>query len=128
MEDFLKGIDFDGEIILKELGAWMDGGTITLELVDINHQAFEITICQTMTLGINSLNGTWIPGTFRLNDVEIPIRSDSEKKILNALKALKFSDNIPSKSRPLERELINSRIAFVESQEYLKIATQMGRL
>ena len=127
MEDFLESIDFEGEIILNELCAWMDGGTITLALVDSHEHTFEVTICQTMSLKIHSHTGTWIPGAFLFNDIEVPIRSNSEQTLLRALKSFKFSPEIPLKNRSLEKEIIIQGIAFVESEEYLQIASQMGK-
>ena len=128
MDDLLKGIDLGGGITLNELLAWMDGGSITLKLSDSNRFPFEVTICQSMALEIHANTGTWIPGSFLLNNMEVPIRSDSEKALLTALKSLQFSPEIPRKNRALEREIISSRIAFVESEEYLQIASEMGRI
>ena len=128
MDNLLKGIDLKGDIILHELLAWMDGGSITLKLSDSNRLSFEITICQSMALEIHANTGTWIPGSLLLNNIEVPIRSGSERTLLKALKPIQFSPEIPRKDRPLEREIISSRITFVESEEYLRIASEMGRL
>ena len=128
MENLLQGIDLEGEIILHELRAWMDGGTISLVLSDSSQISFKVTICQSVALEIHINTGIWIPGSLLLNNIEVPIRSNDERKLLKALKALQFSPKIPRRSRLLERQLINSRIAFVESKEYLQIASEMGRI
>ena len=128
MENLLQGIDLEDEIILHELRAWMDGGTISLVLSDSSQISFKVTICQSVALEIHINTGIWIPGSLLLNNIEVPIRSNDERKLLKALKALQFSPKIPRRSRLLERQLINSRIAFVESKEYLQIASEMGRI
>ena len=128
MDDLLKGIDLEGGIILHELLAWMDGGSITLKLSDSNRFSFEVTICQSVALEIHVNTGTWIPGSLLFNNTEVLIRSDSEKALLKALNSIQFSPEIPRKNRSLEREIISSRIAFVESEEYLQIASEMGRI
>jgi hypothetical protein len=127
MNDLLKKIDFEGGIVLHELIAWMDGGSITLSLTDTNQTVFDVTICQSVDLEIHDNTDKWIPGSLLFNNTEVPIRSNSERMLLTALKSLQFSDKIPRRNRALERELIRSRIAFVESDEYLKIASRMGR-
>ena len=128
MADLLKEINFEGEIILHEFGAWMDGGSITLSLTDANQIYFEVTICQSVSLKTPVNTDTWIAGSLLFNNIEVPIRSDIERKILAALKSLQFSQNLSLRNSALKRELISSRIAFVESEEYLRIASEMGRI
>ena len=128
MADLLKEINFEGEIILHEFGAWIDGGSITLSLTDANQISFEVTICQSVSLETHVNTGTWIAGSLLFNNIEVPIRSDIERKFLAALKSLQFSQNLSLRNSALKRELISSRIAFVESEEYLRIASEMGRI
>ncbi|MDO7851263.1 hypothetical protein [Hymenobacter convexus] len=128
MDDLLKGIDLESGVTLNNAVAFMDGGSVMLWLTDSNQTPFEILFCQSVSLGKRSNPDAWIPGNFLLNNTEVPIRSNGERKILSALKSFKFSDKIPFKHRAIERELIDSRIAFVESEDYLKIASEMGRI
>ena len=123
MQNSPKNIDFEGILTLAEVSYWMDGGSVSLMLTDENETEFEIVFCQRVILEIHSYTKTWIPGSFLLNDVEIPIRSTEEKAILNALKKIIYSDAIYSE----DIEIIKKEISFVESEEYLKIATKMGR-
>jgi hypothetical protein len=128
MENILAGIDFEDVFTLNELRAWMDGGTVQLLLADKNQTAFTIVFCQRVALEIHLGTGTWIQGSLLFNEVEVPIRSASERIILDALKAVRFSDKIPRKDRPLERKIIRDCISFIESEDYLETARIMGRL
>ncbi|WP_151088983.1 hypothetical protein [Hymenobacter baengnokdamensis] len=132
MENLLVGLDFRDNLILHQVSLWMDGGSVTLNLTDTNYTAFTVEFCQIMFLTKHPQKN--FPGSFLLNKIEIPIRSDDEQVILNSLKHLSFSDKLiaEEKNTPKNlttyREIINERIAFVESEEYLVIAKKMGRL
>ena len=135
MKNLLTGIDFAKRIVLKQVLLWMDGGSATLYLVDENATEFTVEFCQTMILEKHSY--TNVPGSFLLNKTEIPIRSDEEQTILTALKKLQFSTELLAEEQraskqlpgsPTYREIIDERIAFVESNDYLIIAKEMGRL
>lgn len=132
MENLLADIDFTSNLVLKQVMIWMDGGSVTLSLTDRNFTEFTVEFCQVMSLKKDPR--TSIPGSFLLNKIEIPIRSDDERVVLNALKHLQFSDELLAKEQrepkhlPTYREIIGEQIAFVESNEYLKIAKEMGRL
>ena len=112
--------------LLNEVAEWMDGGSVTLYLVDDNATAFEVEFCQTMILE----NRTYlhIPGSFLFNREEVSIRSDSEKVLLTAIRNLRFKETIPVEEQIATKSLIEELVAFVESDEYLRIATLMGRL
>ncbi|OWP64459.1 hypothetical protein CDA63_03555 [Hymenobacter amundsenii] len=105
---------------LKELIAWMDGGSITLYLLDGNKTEFSVEFCQKMIL--KEWAGTNIPGSFLLDGQEVSIRSDNEKQLLQALRGMSIG-HLTS----LDKSIIQESIAFVESEEYLRIATLMGR-
>jgi hypothetical protein len=128
VESFLSSIDFAGGLTLNELMAWMDGGSVSLSMTDKNQTSFTVIFCQKVALEIHPGTGTWIPGSLLFNDVEVPIRSTSERVILDSLKTFKFSNRIPLKDRPLERKIISDCISFVESEDYLETARIMGRL
>jgi hypothetical protein len=132
MENLLAGIDFSGTLLLNQVMLWMDGGSVTLDLTDRNFLGFTIEFCQMMSL--RKYPGASIPGSFLLNEIEVPIRSNEEKIILNALKQIQLSDKLLAEEQRLPkhmatyREIINERIGFVESDKYLTIAKEMGRL
>jgi hypothetical protein len=128
VKSFLSSIDFAGGLTLNELMAWMDGGSVSLSMTDKNQTSFTVIFCQKVALEIYPGIGTWIPGSLLFNDVEVPIRSTSERVILDSLKTFKFSNRIPLKDRPLERKIISDCISFVESEDYLETARIMGRL
>jgi hypothetical protein len=127
MENVLTGIDLTSTVLLKQVIVWMDGGSVTLELVDKYSTEFTVEFYQIMSL--KKYPNVSIPGSFLLNGAEIPIRSDSERIILGALRQLHFSDELLASSQlSVYREIINKQISFVESDNYLTIAKEMGRL
>jgi len=132
MENLLAGIDFNDNLLLNQVALWMDGGSVTLYLTDKYSTEFTVEFCQTMSLKKHPYLS--IPGSFLLNKIEIPIRSPYERIVLNALERLQFSVELLAvekrkpKQLPTYREIIDERIAFVESNEYLAIAKKMGRL
>ncbi|WBA43549.1 hypothetical protein [Hymenobacter canadensis] len=124
--DDLKQLVLNGPLILDELIAWMDGGSVTLKLIDSNGSAFNVEFGQTMLLEKQSYGNT--PGSFLLNGKEVPIRSDSENTLLRALRNIHFKDSLPADQQTATRVWIQELIDFVESEEYLRIAALMGRL
>jgi len=104
----------------------MDGGSVTLKLIDSKSTAFSVEFCQTMLLQKHSY--THIPGSFLFNNKELPIRSVGEKQILSALRNLYFKDSLPTDQVTATKVWIQELIDFVESEEYLRIAALMGRL
>ncbi len=70
---------------------------------------------------------TTIPGSFLFNRTEVPIRSATEKKLLEALKNMRLGSGISAKETKSTKAVAEEKIAFVESEDYLLIARQMGR-
>jgi hypothetical protein len=131
MESLLADIDFTSTLFLSQIMVWMDGGSVTLELADRNSTEFTVEFCQTMSL--KKYPQLRIPGSFLFNGIEIPIRSNDEQIILNALRELRLSDNLLTEEQRLPKHLayraiIDEQIAFVKSNKYLAIAKEMGRL
>ena len=132
MENILTSIDFNGTLTLNQVMLWMDGGSVTLDWTDKNATAFTVEFCQTMFLEKHSYAS--IPGSFLLRKIEIPIRSDDEQIILNALRQIQYSPKLIAEEKRLPKQMltyrtiIDERIAFVASDEYLIIAKKMGRL
>ncbi|QNH63637.1 hypothetical protein [Hymenobacter sediminicola] len=126
MENFLADINFENPLLLDDLIAWMDGGSVTLKLIDNNGSAFNVEFGQTMFLEKQPYGNT--PGCFLLNGQEVPIRSDSESALLRALRNMQFKETLPADQQIATQNLIQESLDFVESEEYLRIAALMGRL
>lgn len=124
--DNLNRLDLNGPLILDELIAWMDGGSVTLRLIDSSGSAFNVEFGQTMLLEKRPYGNT--PGSFLLNGQEVPIRSDSENTLLRALRKIQFKEPLPTDQQTATNDLIQQSLDFVESKEYLRIAALMGRL
>jgi hypothetical protein len=63
--DDLNLLDLNNPLFLEDLLAWMDGGSVTLKLIDNNGSAFNVEFGQTMFLEKQSYGNT--PGCFLLN-------------------------------------------------------------
>ncbi len=124
--DNLNLLDLNGPLILDELIAWMDGGSVTLKLIDNSGSAFNVKFGQTMLLEKQPYGNT--PGSFLLNGQEVPIRSDSENILLKALRNIRFKDSLPADQQTAINDLIQQSLDFVQSEEYLRIAALMCRL
>ncbi|TGE28100.1 hypothetical protein [Hymenobacter metallicola] len=126
MTDPLAYLDFTAPPVLKQILCWMDGGSVTLNLCDCRAKPFSVEFSQTINLDKDyaaKYSDSHIPGSFLLNDAAVPIRSNDEQIILDALKQL----NLKNQSA-LEQQILQERIAFVESEEYLRVAALMGRM
>ncbi|WBO86596.1 hypothetical protein [Hymenobacter yonginensis] len=124
--DDLNLLDLNNPLFLEELLAWMDGGSVTLKLIDSSGRAFNVEFGQTMFLEKQPYGNT--PGSFLLNGQDVPIRSDSENTLLKALRNISFKATLPADQQKATNDLIQESLDFVESEEYLRIATLMGRL
>ncbi len=104
----------------------MDGGSVTLKLIDSSGSAFNVEFGQTMLLEKQPYGYT--PGIFLLNGQEVPIRSDSESTLLKSLRNVRFEESMPAEEQKATKTWIQELVDFVESEEYLRIAAAMGRL
>ena len=123
--DFIKPLTF------QKIGFWMDGGTVTIDFIDDDLHAIYIQFTQTIFLEKYPFSpvprGMHTPGSLVYNEIEVPVRSELERHILDALKTVLFKDDLPEDQRITTRETIDERISFIESEEYLTLAAQMGR-
>jgi len=126
MEASLANLDLTNSLLLDELLSWMDGGSVTLKLIDSNSTAFSVEFYQIMILEKRPYTHT--PGSFLFNEKEVPIRSDIEKTLLTALRNLRFKESMPIEEQIATSAWVQELIGFVESEEYLRIAALMGRL
>jgi len=115
--------EFKGKPILTDIISFMDGGSVILQLKDSESLVkIEIRFMQAMILEKNPYSN-YCSGSLILDNKEVPIRSSLEKAILSTLKTidLGFRTN-------LEKSIINEKIAFVESDDYLVTAKKVGRI
>lgn len=121
----LDSLALRSPVLLDDLLSWMDGGSVTLHLLDSKGTAFSVEFCQTMFLQKQSYGNT--PGSFLLDGQDVPIRSDSERALLELLRNVSFKETLPAEQQTATRIWIQELADFVESDEYLRIATLMGR-
>jgi len=112
--------EFSGALVLNDLLCFMDGGTVLLRLTDSESKSFEVEFVQTMILKKDKY--TKYPGSLLLDNEYVPLRSDLERSIISSLKKVDIK-----RFKELEKQIIQERISFVESEEYLEVAKKVGR-
>ncbi len=118
------------EIIIENVGVWMDGGTVTLKIKKDNSIFYEIDFVQKVILdkGKREIENSLIPGSLLLNRKEVGIRSLLEKEILSEIKVAKFGTKISESEKDSLNRIILEAIKFVESEDYLIVAQKVGRI
>ena len=118
------------EIIIENVGVWMDGGTVTLKIKKDNSIFYEIDFVQKVILdkGKREIENSLIPGSLLLNGREVEIRSLLEKEILSEIKVAKFGTKISESEKDSLNRIILEAIKFVESEDYLIVAQKVGRI
>lgn len=102
------------EYEFKELGAWMDGGSITLYFNKKNrNKELSIEFLQYVIAEYYEETSK-IPGRIYLNDEIVEKRSPTEREIINFL-----SSNISNKLYGLERKMLIEKIHWIESKDYM---------
>lgn len=125
-------IDFVNPLVFQRIIFWMDGGSVSLDFLDADSRAINIQFTQTMSLKKYPFKpipkGMYTPGSLVYNEEEVPVRSDIEKQILEALEGFHFGAIIPSEGIDSTRETVKDCIGFVKSAKYLEIASEMDRI
>ncbi|MDQ6469259.1 hypothetical protein RB619_01300 [Flavobacterium sp. LHD-80] len=118
------------EIIIENVGVWMDGGTVTLKMKKDNSIFYEIDFVQKVILekSKRQIENSLVPGSLLLNRKEVEIRSSLEKEILSEIKAAKFGTNISQSEIDALNRIILEAINFVESEDYITVARKVGRI
>lgn len=118
------------EIIIENVGVWMDGGTVTLKMKKDNSIFYEIDFVQKVILdkGKREIENSLIPGSLLLNRKEVEIRSSLEKEILSEIKVVKFGTKISKSEEDSLKRIILQAVEFVESEDYITVAQKVGRI
>ncbi len=105
-------IDFTSQILIKNLSAWMDGGSVTLNCSNEKKQEFEIEFMQNVSWDI--LEFEKFPGRIYLNGNLIVQRSEVEKKLIKSLE--KVTHINPS---DLDKTILKEKIDYIKSEQFL---------
>jgi len=118
------------EIVIEEVLFWMDGGTMTLKMKKNDSIIYEVEFVQKMILEKpeRSIGNYLIPGSLLLNGKEVEIRSELEREILLEIKVAEFGVNIVKNERDPLKKIILDAIDFVQSEDYITVATRVGRI
>ena len=107
-------IDFNSNIIIKELIAWMDGGSVTLVCKNEKAEEFKIHFTQNVSFEIPEGDNE-LPGRLYIDSSLIEQRSKTEKIIIDALE-----NRVILGVSGLEKKLLNEKINYIKSSAYLK--------
>jgi hypothetical protein len=115
-----------GNLIIEDVQAWMDGGTVTLITRDKELNNFEIEFVQKVSL-VKRDNLPY-PGSLLLDRKEVEVRSELESKILAAVKSADWGEKIIDKEKKLLRQMIAECVNFITSDKYIDILKKVGRI
>lgn len=115
-----------GQLTIEDIILWMDGGSVTLITRDSESESFKIEFVQKVVL--KKQEGLPYPGSLLLNENEIEIRSGLETKILAAIKNAIWGPKLVDSKNKLLKQVVNEYLEFVTSDNYIKIAKQVGRM
>lgn len=115
--DSLQAISLIEELILEDVAAAGDGGSIFLWMSDNKSIKLTVTLYQT-EIPENYVD-IQNPTFFLVNDVPIPVRSEIEKHVLSELREFRFGNEFFIQDQIVIRAIINKRIDFIESDAYL---------
>ena len=115
----LEGLKLNahGNAEITDLYAWMDGGTVTVQLTTVNETSVEIEFVQKVFLDISERNPH--PGRLLLNKQVVDLRSELETQILTILKQADFG--VHSKSARDFKDCLEEAIDFIESDAYVRL-------
>lgn len=119
-----SAIDFSGGVLINELAAWMDGGSITFYCETNDNKGLEIELVQRVQL--MKRDSQRFPGSLYLNRELVGIRSSLEEKILIGLNQAIFNDKL--KVTDLDKEILRNSIDYIRSDEFIEIARIVGRI
>ncbi len=109
--------------VVVSVGFLTDGGTIRLHLLDERGEPHIVRLQQhAFPQSVNSDN---LPGRLYIDDIEVPVRSPQEARLLDSL----LTADVHSEwLRSTARNLIDDLIGFVASDEYLEFAAQVDAI
>lgn len=119
-----SSLRFSEGIIINELAAWMDGGTVTFYCETLENKGIEIELIQRVNLQRSGSDK--FPGALYLNNILVGLRSSLEKDILIGLKKAKFKEEI--NITDLDKKILKEVIEYLESDELIEISKKAGRI
>ncbi|MDW7691761.1 hypothetical protein R9C00_16550 [Flammeovirgaceae bacterium SG7u.111] len=106
-------INLQTNIIITELSAWMDGGSVTIKCQNSSGEEFEIEFVQNVIW--DWYEGHKIPGRIYFNNELVEQRSGLEEEIIQLLSKAEFKEK-----EPYDRQLLNEKIDYTNSEKYIE--------
>ena len=105
-------INLKSNIVITEMFAWMDGGSITIKCRNASNQEFEIEFVQ-------NVSWEWyeshkIPGRIYLNGQLVEQRSELEVSIIQRLVTAEFAHR-----EAFDAQLLKEKIDYTNSENYI---------
>lgn len=117
-------IDFSEGLLINELAAWMDGGTITFYCETSTVKEIVIEVVQRMQL-MKRENAKY-PGALYLHHQLVGLRSPLEQAMIVGLKKASFENK--AKTSAIDRNILAEIIEYLESDALIETAYKTGRI
>ena len=114
-----------GQAVIVDFHAWMDGGSITVQLATVNGDVLNIEFVQ--KVHTKKVVGQFPPGSAVINSQVVPVRSSLESEMLAVLKNAIVSEQVSVADKQFIEASLEKAIEFVESAAYIDMAKQIGR-
>jgi len=114
-----------GQAVIVDLHAWMDGGSITVQLATVNGDVLNIEFVQ--KAHTKKVVGQFPPGSVVINSHVVSVRSSLESEMLAVLKNAIVSEQVSVADKQFIEASLEKAIEFVESAAYIDMAKQIGR-
>lgn len=105
--------NYNDKVIITELSACMDGGSVTLKCQNSTMGKFEIEFIQNVMW--DWYEGHKIPGRIYLNNELVEQRSDLEKNLMRLLGTAQFENE-----GSYDAQLLIEKINYTQSEEYIE--------
>ena len=115
----------EGQALIVDLYAWMDGGTVTVRFASENGDGVEVEFVQKVFFEDKQIG--LAAGSLVIDNGVVSLRSELEKQVIDVCKRAIFSDEVSLEDRQF-KVCLEEAIAFVESDDYILTAKKVGRL
>ena len=118
-------------ITITQYASYLDGGTTVITATDergrqldirLNQRTFDYRFPLLFPIAKRFSNAKTLPGRLLFDGILVPVRSDSESRVLALIDDAKINTDDSERSRELVDSEIRRLIAFVRSEDYPVIA------
>lgn len=108
-------------LVVRECGIALDGGSVYLGCADEAGRPVAVKLVQHAFPAAGQPHPSEVPGRMYLDGALVPLRSETEARLLDLLRAAK----VPAGGDSVAGELVTRVVRFVESDRYLRFADRV---